>query len=170
MSLACLAHFCQKANTLYPNALCFSLLHGLNIYLASNGKLINTERQPPRRRVNLQRFNAYSFLTLISNAAHTALRDPLQLQTGNPQMKVLQVLLLGSLFGVAMAANADSAEQQVPVEEYNYSQHLDIAHVLSVSSVPNVCEVVPAQMVYEDSQGHTHVLEYRVMGNGCSNG
>jgi len=33
-----------------------------------------------------------------------------------------------------------------------------------------VCEVVPAQMVYEDSHGMQHPLEYRVMGNGCSNG
>jgi len=24
-------------------------------------------------------------------------------------------------------------------------------------------------MTYEDSQGNEHVLEYRVMGNGCSN-
>ncbi|MGP5464669.1 DUF2790 domain-containing protein, partial [Pseudomonas helleri] len=30
--------------------------------------------------------------------------------------------------------------------------------------------VVPARMVYEDSQGIKHTLEYRVMGNGCSNG
>ena len=25
-------------------------------------------------------------------------------------------------------------------------------------------------VVYEDSQGMQHTLEYRVMGNGCSNG
>ena len=39
-----------------------------------------------------------------------------------------------------------------------------------MSEIPSVCEVVPAQMVYEDSQGKQHTLEYRVMGNGCSNG
>ncbi|NLA01607.1 DUF2790 domain-containing protein, partial [Rhodococcus hoagii] len=48
--------------------------------------------------------------------------------------------------------------------------HLDIDHVISMSEIPNVCGVVPARMTYADSQGHTHVLEYRVMGNGCSNG
>jgi len=25
-------------------------------------------------------------------------------------------------------------------------------------------------MTYEDSNGQKHILEYRVMGNGCSNG
>ncbi|AZL69936.1 DUF2790 domain-containing protein [Pseudomonas oryziphila] len=84
-------------------------------------------------------------------------------------MKALLVLVLGSLCGAALAGEAKDAEQ-IPVEQYNYSQHLDIARVISMSEVPNVCEVVPARMTYEDSQGQKHILEYRVMGNGCSNG
>ena len=84
-------------------------------------------------------------------------------------MKALLVLVLGSLCGAAMAGEAKDAEQ-IPVEQYSYSQHLDIARVISVSEVPNVCEVVPARMTYEDSKGQKHILEYRVMGNGCSNG
>jgi len=84
-------------------------------------------------------------------------------------MKALLVLVLGSLCGAAMAGEAKEGEQ-IPVEQYNYSQHLDIARVISMSEVPNVCEVVPARMTYEDSQGQKHILEYRVMGNGCSNG
>ncbi|ADR59087.1 Type IIA topoisomerase subunit A [Pseudomonas sp. XWY-1] len=84
-------------------------------------------------------------------------------------MKALLVLVLGSLCGAAMAGEAKDAEQ-IPVEQYSYSQHLDIARVISMSEVPNVCEVVPARMTYEDSKGQTHILEYRVMGNGCSNG
>ncbi|MBF8660346.1 DUF2790 domain-containing protein [Pseudomonas putida] len=84
-------------------------------------------------------------------------------------MKALMVILLGSLCGTAMADEAQAAEQ-APVEQYSYSQHLDIDHVISMSEIPNVCGVVPARMTYADSQGHTHVLEYRVMGNGCSNG
>lgn len=78
-------------------------------------------------------------------------------------------MVLGSLCGAAMAGEAKDAEQ-IPVEQYSYSQHLDIARVISMSEVPNVCEVVPARMTYEDSQGQKHILEYRVMGNGCSNG
>ncbi|WP_060500679.1 DUF2790 domain-containing protein [Pseudomonas sp. NBRC 111133] len=84
-------------------------------------------------------------------------------------MKALLVLVLGSLSGAAMAGEAKDAEQ-IPVEQYSYSQHLDIARVISMSEVPNVCEVVPARMTYEDSKGQKHILEYRVMGNGCSNG
>ncbi|ABY99883.1 DUF2790 domain-containing protein [Pseudomonas plecoglossicida] len=84
-------------------------------------------------------------------------------------MKALLVLVLGSLCGAAMAGEAKDAEQ-IPVEQYSYSQHLDIARVISMSEVPNVCEVVPARMTYEDSKGQKHILEYRVMGNGCSNG
>ncbi|MGE8454111.1 MAG: DUF2790 domain-containing protein [Pseudomonadales bacterium] len=84
-------------------------------------------------------------------------------------MKAFLVLVLGSLCGAAMAGEANDAEQ-IPVEQYSYSQHLDIARVISMSEVPNVCEVVPARMTYEDSQGQKHILEYRVMGNGCSNG
>jgi len=84
-------------------------------------------------------------------------------------MKALLVLVLGSLCGAAMAGEAKDAEQ-IPVEQYSYSQHLDIARVISMSEVPNVCEVVPARMTYEDSNGQKHILEYRVMGNGCSNG
>lgn len=73
-------------------------------------------------------------------------------------------MVLGSLCGAAMAGEAKDAEQ-IPVEQYSYSQHLDIARVISMSEVPNVCEVVPARMTYEDSQGQKHILEYRVMGN-----
>jgi hypothetical protein len=56
------------------------------------------------------------------------------------------------------------------VEDYTYSTHLDIAKVLSMSTIPEVCEVVPAKMEYEDSKGQRHILNYHVMGNGCSNG
>jgi hypothetical protein len=45
-----------------------------------------------------------------------------------------------------------------------------VAKVVSMSAVPDVCQVVPVQMEYEDSQGQRHILKYQVMGNGCSNG
>ena len=50
------------------------------------------------------------------------------------------------------------------------TQHLDIARVISTSEVPDVCAVVPVRMTYEDAKGQRHILEYHVMGNGCSNG
>ncbi|WP_194791489.1 DUF2790 domain-containing protein [Pseudomonas sp. UFMG81] len=84
-------------------------------------------------------------------------------------MKAMFALILGALCNAAMAADVEQQVEQAPVEQYSYSQHLDIARVISMSEVPNVCQVVPARMTYEDSQGNEHVLEYRVMGNGCSN-
>ncbi|RON53065.1 DUF2790 domain-containing protein [Pseudomonas frederiksbergensis] len=88
-------------------------------------------------------------------------------------MKALLVLALSSLCFNAMADEAptDVAQQKpVVVEEYTYSTHLDIANVVSMSEVPNVCEVVPMKMEYDDSKGQRHILRYSVMGNGCTNG
>ncbi|MBT2342149.1 MULTISPECIES: DUF2790 domain-containing protein [Pseudomonas] len=87
-------------------------------------------------------------------------------------MKALWVLVLGSLCATAMADETptDVAQQKTAIEEYTYSTHLDIAKVISMSDVPNVCEVVPAKMVYDDSKGQRHILRYSIMGNGCSNG
>ncbi|MDZ5435396.1 DUF2790 domain-containing protein [Pseudomonas fluorescens] len=87
-------------------------------------------------------------------------------------MKALWVLALGSLCLTAMAdeVQTDVAQQQPPIEDYTYSMHLDIANVISMSEVPNVCEVVPMKMEYDDSKGQRHILRYSVMGNGCSSG
>lgn len=87
-------------------------------------------------------------------------------------MKALLALALSSLCATAMADEipTDVASQSLPVEQYTYSTNLDIAKVISISEVPSVCEVVPARMEYEDSKGARHILQYSVMGNGCSNG
>ncbi|NBB62719.1 DUF2790 domain-containing protein [Pseudomonas sp. ODNR1LW] len=87
-------------------------------------------------------------------------------------MKALLVLALSSLCATAMAGEAqtDVAQQQPAIEDYTYSMDLDIAKVISMSEVPNVCEVVPMKMEYDDSKGQRHILRYSVMGNGCSSG
>ena len=84
----------------------------------------------------------------------------------------LVVMALCGFSAVAMAQDGPSeiSSQAQPVEHYTYSTDLDIARVISVDETPNVCNVVPQRMTYEDSQGKRHVLEYLVMGNGCSNG
>ena len=83
-------------------------------------------------------------------------------------------LIALALIGFSTLAAADelqvTQQQQPAVEHYTYATDLDIAKVISVSPAADVCEVVPAQMTYEDHQGQRHILEYRVMGNGCSNG
>ncbi|MGH8450269.1 DUF2790 domain-containing protein [Pseudomonas sp.] len=89
-------------------------------------------------------------------------------------MKALVVMALSSLCATAALADeapTELAGKNIPVvEEYTYSTHLDVAKVLSMSEIPEVCQVVPVQMEYEDSQGQRHILKYQVMGNGCSNG
>ena len=77
-------------------------------------------------------------------------------------MKNLIALFLAGFATLAVAG------ETATVEHYHYGTQLDIARVVSLSNIPNVCEVVPATMVYEDSQGQRHTLEYQVMGDGCS--
>ena len=83
-------------------------------------------------------------------------------------------MALASLCATAALADeipTDVASQHTAiVEEYTYSTDLDIAKVVSMSEIPNVCEVVPMKMEYDDSHGQRHILRYRIMGNGCSNG
>ena len=99
---------------------------------------------------------------------------PFALKKVSREMKALVVMALSSLCATAALADeapTELAGQNAPiVEDYTYSTHLDVAKVLSMSEVPNVCEVVPAKMEYEDSQGQRHILNYKIMGNGCSNG
>ena len=85
-------------------------------------------------------------------------------------MKRLIVLALLAFSTLAAADDVKVAPQQPAVEHYTDATDLDIATVISVTPIADVCEVVPAQMTYEDHQGQRHILEYRVMGNGCSNG
>jgi hypothetical protein len=99
---------------------------------------------------------------------------PFALKKVSKEMKALVVMALSSLCATAALADeapTELAGQNAPiVEDYTYSTHLDVAKVLSMSSIPEVCEVVPVKMEYEDSQGQRHILNYQVMGNGCSNG
>jgi hypothetical protein len=83
-------------------------------------------------------------------------------------MKPLMFTLLACASTFTVAAQMPATDDNAVVEHYNYSMHLDIAKVVAIDPVPNVCEAVPVHMVYDDSQGKRHVLEYQVMGNGCT--
>jgi hypothetical protein len=88
-------------------------------------------------------------------------------------MKVsLLVLALCGFSAVAMAEESGTkvAADQARAEQYTYGSHPDIAKVVSITPIPDVCKVVPMRMTYQDSQGNQHVMAYEVMGNGCSNG
>lgn len=90
-------------------------------------------------------------------------------------MKALKIALFLGLAGLAaQALSAESTHNpeasQAPVDIYTYGMKLDIQKVIEVSEIADVCAAVPAQMTYEDSQGQRRVLQYQVMGTGCSNG
>lgn len=85
-------------------------------------------------------------------------------------MKTLVALVLVGVSSFALADEVKTAAAQPVLEHYDYSTHLDIAKVISLSTLPNVCEVVPATMTYEDHQGQRHTIAYRAMGDGCSQG
>lgn len=85
-------------------------------------------------------------------------------------MKPLLILALVGMSSFALADEAKTVSTQPVVEQYDYSTNLDIKRVISLSTIPNVCEVVPATMTYEDHQGQVHTLQYRALGEGCSQG
>ena len=77
-------------------------------------------------------------------------------------------LLLFSAF-----ASANDNTQAPQASQYRYGDHLDIAHVVSITPAQNindVCSPVDQHMIYVDHQGVTHDMTYTVMGNGCQNG
>ncbi|MGE8153117.1 DUF2790 domain-containing protein [Pseudomonas vancouverensis] len=87
-------------------------------------------------------------------------------------MKLAGIALLlafGTLGTQAFAQDSQGIDA-TPVETYTYDSTLDIAKVIAVSDIADECGPVPAQMTYEDSHGQRHILQYQVMGSGCSNG
>lgn len=86
------------------------------------------------------------------------------------KVSLLVLALCGfSAFAMAEESGAKVAAQQARVEQYTYGSHPDIAKVISITAIPDVCKVVPMRMTYEDSKGQQHVMGYQVMGNGCTN-
>ena len=82
------------------------------------------------------------------------------------------VLILGlciTVMGSAVIASESKGTSGVKFENYKYGMKLDIKKVISSNVNPSHgCEVVPAQMMYEDSQGNIKGLNYKVIGDNCS--
>lgn len=81
--------------------------------------------------------------------------------------KIIVSILLISSFQLSFA---QETTEQIPVEHYHYGTQLDIAKVIKMETPPDECKVVTTHMLYLDSKGVKHNLEYNIMGNGCSNG
>lgn len=87
-------------------------------------------------------------------------------------MKTLALLVLAGASCTVFASEQgalEGSQQQPKVEQYTYAMDLDIARVVARTPTSHECGVVPAQMTYEDHQGVLHTIEYREMGDGCSN-
>jgi len=71
---------------------------------------------------------------------------------------------------IAMQEYAAARGKTPPeVTHYRYGMKLDIAKVVHTSPTGSGCEVMPAQMTYEDSSGDLQTIEYRAMGTACRN-
>lgn len=69
-------------------------------------------------------------------------------------IKLLGLILLFTATGAVAAGSNDA---------------LDIQRVVSITPVPGSCQVEPATMIYLDSRGVSHTLNYQVMGT-CQGG
>jgi hypothetical protein len=74
-------------------------------------------------------------------------------------MKNLLAIAVLSLF--SLAAHAESAAS-------HSATGLDIARVISQTPDEGACGIQPMTLVYEDSQGQRHTLNYLIQGSGCS--
>lgn len=84
----------------------------------------------------------------------------------------LLVAVLGGTAGQVYADDTQATATAVntPVETYTYDMKLDVQKVIAITEASDQCGATPVQMTYQDSQGQRHVLEYQVVGTGCSNG
>lgn len=78
--------------------------------------------------------------------------------------KILFALSL--IAGLAAQAQAQAQDGAVA---YQYGMDLDIAQVVHITPVADVCGPTPVEMTYLDSKGVTHILQYSEFGSGCSN-
>lgn len=90
-------------------------------------------------------------------------------------MKKIAMFAVLSMFSVfASAQGAAGKGPQIPsAVAYTYSQDLDIAKVIKVTSADsNSCGPVQANMLYLDSKGVEHNMKYTRIsaGNNCQNG
>lgn len=74
---------------------------------------------------------------------------------------------LTSVFAAGAFAQ-DGSDRNVannlPVETYHYGMKLDVQKIISKTDVSNKSGAVPVTMVYQDSKGELHKLQYLQQG------
>ncbi|WP_095162856.1 DUF2790 domain-containing protein [Pseudomonas sp. Irchel 3F5] len=75
---------------------------------------------------------------------------------------------LGYLLGLSLLLAA-TAQAATPAPVYHYAMPLDVARVLQLSEpASDTCDVVLASMVYVDSAGQQHNLQYLKLAQVCT--
>jgi hypothetical protein len=84
----------------------------------------------------------------------------------------MKKLLIATILTITafQSAFAQVDQSGTTIEHYQYGDMLDIAKVLEIDTPVDVCAVVTSHMIYLDSKGSKHNLEYNIMGSGCQNG
>lgn len=85
---------------------------------------------------------------------------------------MLASLMMFSVYASAHDGAHNTTSAPKP-EQYNYSEHLDIAKVIDINTVEdknNACGPVDAHMVYVDHKGITHDLQYKILSSACQDG
>ncbi|HXR02647.1 MAG TPA: DUF2790 domain-containing protein [Pseudomonas sp.] len=86
---------------------------------------------------------------------------------------VFAALSMISLFASAQEKPVVSPAETASEAPYDYSQDLDIAKVVRITTANNAanqCGPVTAHMEYVDSKGVSHKLQYTRLGGGCQSG
>lgn len=76
---------------------------------------------------------------------------------------------LFSLAPVAFASSASSTVETAPIQ-YEYGTKLDVKKVISLTDVSQKEGVVPVTMVYQDSQGDVHKVQFLQLGGQNTSG
>ncbi|SMQ30375.1 Protein of unknown function [Pseudomonas helmanticensis] len=80
-----------------------------------------------------------------------------------------KILFLALSLTASLSAYAQDSTESQPVVVYSYGMHVDVAKVIHITPAADTCFSTPVQMTYDDSRGGVHVLEYSVIGTGCTN-
>lgn len=90
-------------------------------------------------------------------------------------MKVLVLAALVAFSAVASANDMEStaARPKPTTEQYNAHKGLDVAKVKSITNEQDPQQVegpINSTMIYVDSSGQEHSLQYQILGYGQQNG
>lgn len=78
-------------------------------------------------------------------------------------IKIMLLATVSTISGLGFASQAEEPRTKSPA-----THQLDVARVISIQPErSHHCSVQANRMVYEDSKGQRHEVQYKVMGTGC---